>query len=151
MTTIYNQEFWTSEGTCIKKYRNMIPLYINKEILDAELLEYLHGHPTHKVTPQVLNDEGKVVDGECVSYGTEKFAQVFSFICAPPYSMEKINILADKIGNMTMTDKFELLADTLLGRQILSQYVHPSLITEPIMVTNYYVMPLGLMTPNLLI
>ena len=151
MSVIYEQEFWTKEGQCIKKYGSMIPLYINREVLDAELLEYINGHPTHKITPQVLNDEGKFVDGECVSYGEEKFAEVFSFICTQPYTLEKLDLIADKMGKMTTEDRIHLLAGTQLGRQILSQYVHPSLITEPIMIKNYYVMPLGLMTPNLLI
>ena len=150
MQVTYEQEVWSSEGLCVKKHGSFIPLYINREVLDEELLYYINGHPTRKFTPQVLTDEGKFVEGESVSYGEEKSAEVFKHICTKPYTLEKLELISDKMGKMTTEDRLELLSGTQLGRQILSQYVHPSCITEPIWVKSYYVMPLGLMSPNLL-
>ena len=151
MQGIYEQEIWTSEGLCVKKYGSFIPLYINREVLDAELLDYINGHPTRKFTPQVLTDEGEFVEGERVSYGEEKCAEVFRFICSKPFTLEKLELISDKMEKMTTEDRLELLSNTQLGRQILSQYVRPSLITKPIWVKSYYVMPLGKISPNLII
>ena len=150
MQVTYEQEVWSREGECIKKHGSFIPLYINRELLDAELFDYINGHPTRKFTPQVLTDKGEFVEGERVSYGEEKYTEVFKYLFTKSYTLEKLEFISDKMWKMTTEDRLELLSGTQLGRQILSQYVHPSLITEPIWVKSYYVMPLGLMSPNLL-